>query len=426
MEYLKLYISAFVQMLNEMSPFLMLGLLMAGILHVFMKKERMVKYLGKANLKSAIYAALIGIPLPLCSCGVIPTGVAFYKEGASKGASVSFLISTPQTGIDSFAVTWSMMSLPFAIVRPIIAFLTGIFGGFLTNTFDNVKFDEHQEKNIKVDHCDGDSCDVKSHANKFTSVFHYAYIDFLSDIAKWLLIGLLIAAFITVIIPDNFFTMYMNNPFLSMLIVLVISAPLYTCATGSVSVAVALMAKGLSPGAALVLLMAGPATNATAIAVLSKVLGRKSLIIYIISTIIGAMFFGLIIDYLLPVNWFTVAVCHGQHHHTAMLPEWFSSIMSILLGSLILYAIIKPYIKTKPKTMNFTLNTSEVVTVKVDGMTCNHCKANVEKGISTVTGVEKVEVDLASKTATITGKAVSIDDVKNVVESRGYEWGGVC
>lgn len=405
-----------------MSPYLLLGLLIAGILHVYFKKEKTIKYLGQPTLKSALYAAMLGVPLPLCSCGVIPTGVAFYKEGASKGATVSFLISTPQTGVDSIAVTWSMMSLPFAILRPIIAFVTGVFGGFLTNIFDKQQFDTTTENST----CNGD-CHSEKKESKIIALFRYAFVDFLEDIAKWLVIGLLIATLISVVVPNDFFTRYLDYPLLSMFLVLLVSVPLYICATGSVPVAVALMSKGLSPGSALVLLMAGPATNAATIAVLSKVLGRKTVIIYLISITFGAVFFGLIIDYLLPISWFTIVSCHGQQHdHSGGLPEWFSISTSIVLGILLVYSFIKPFIKTKTKAMNFTLNTSEVVTVKVDGMTCNHCKANVEKGISSVAGVENVEVDLASKTATITGKGVNIDDVKNVVESRGYEWGGVC
>ena len=407
-----------------MSPYLLLGLLIAGILHVYFEKEKTIKYLGKPNLKSALYAAMIGVPLPLCSCGVIPTGVAFYKEGASKGATVSFLISTPQTGVDSIAVTWSMMSLPFALLRPIIAFITGVFGGYLTNVFDKQQYDVSPETQKTIDDSCTDGCHDTKKESKIKSLFRYAFVEFLEDIAKWLVIGLLIATFISVIVPDDFFTRYLDNPLLSMFLVLLVSVPLYICATGSVPVAVALMAKGLSPGAALVLLMAGPATNAATIAVLGKVLGRKTLMIYILSISIGAIVFGLIIDYLLPREWFTIAGCHGEHHHSTGLPDWFSYFTSISLGFLLLYSFIKPYIKTKKTVMNFTLDSTEKIVVKVDGMTCNHCKANVEKGIRTVAGVETVEVDLNAKSATITGKAISIDAVKNVVEARGYEWGG--
>jgi len=424
MNYILLYLNGFLQIANEMSPYLLFGLLMAGILHIYFKKEKTIKFLGKPSFKSTLYGALIGVPLPLCSCGVVPTGVAFYKEGASKGATVAFLISTPQTGVDSIAVTWSMMSLPFALMRPIVAFITGIFGGFIINKFDKTQSKTIDTLSLESIECNSESCNTPKNENKIVALFRYAFVDFLQDIAKWLVIGLAIAALISVVVPDNFFTSFLDNRLVSMLLVWVISAPLYICATGSVPVAVALMAKGLSPGAALVMLMAGPATNAATIAILGKVLGRKTLLLYLFSITIGAISFGLIIDYLLPASWFTVAGCHGQHHHSTGLPDWFSIITSSILGILILYSFIKPYFKSKNTDMNFTLNTSEIIVVNVNGMTCNHCKTNVEKGISLVSGVENVEVDLQSKTATITGKSVSIEDIKNIVESRGYEWGG--
>ncbi|MDR9488660.1 permease, partial [Salibacter sp.] len=133
LDFLKSLVVAFWELFSEMSPYLVLGFLLAGILHVYFPKDKVNKYLGKRNLKSVINAALVGVPLPLCSCGVIPTGVSFHKNGASKGASVSFLISTPQTGVDSILATYSLMGLPFAVIRPIVALITGITGGLFTN-----------------------------------------------------------------------------------------------------------------------------------------------------------------------------------------------------------------------------------------------------------------------------------------------------
>lgn len=413
------YINELFRLTNEMSPYLLFGLFIAGLLHVYFEKERTIKYLGKNNLKSVIYASLLGVPLPLCSCGVIPTGIAFYKEGASKGATVSFLISTPQTGVDSIAVTWSMMNLPFALLRPIIAFLTGILGGLLSNRLNH---NAELQNSSETDTCQGD-CDVKKREGKLKSLFRYAFVEFLEDIAKWLVIGLLIATAISVLLPDDFFTMYLDNKILSMLIVLSASVPLYICATGSVPIAVALMAKGLSPGAALVLLMAGPATNAATIAVLTKVLGRKTVLIYLFSIISGALLFGVIIDYVLPSSWFILNHTMMHHHHGGMFSSWFNYASTIILSILLIYVFIKPYLK--PKSMNFTLNIPEIQIVRIDGMTCNHCKMNVEKGISTIEGVENVEVDLSQKTATIKGKNVSLDSVKNLIESRGYTYVGL-
>ena len=244
-------LTAFWDLFMEMAPYLVLGFLLAGVLHVFFPKHKVHKYLGGKNLKSVINASLVGIPLPLCSCGVIPTGVSFHKNGASKGASVSFLISTPQTGVDSILATYSLMGLPFAVIRPIVALITGIIGGVATNAVDESPVTEAPQSAVN---------EIKG--NKFIAMLRYAFVDFLADIAKWLVIGLAIAAVITVMVPDSFFESYLSNPYLNMLLVLAASVPMYVCATGSIPVAMALLVKGISPGAAFVFLMAGPATNA--------------------------------------------------------------------------------------------------------------------------------------------------------------------
>ena len=250
-----------------MAPYLILGFLIAGILKVLVPANIMTKYLGKSNTSSVINASLFGIPLPLCSCGVLPTGISLYKNGASKGSSVSFLISTPQTGVDSILVTWSMLGLPLAIIRPITAFFTGVAGGILTNKFDSTRLSIKTEVNQEK----------KSKGSSLREIFRYAFIEMVDDIAKWLVIGLLIAAFITVAVPDEFFNEFNITGLTGMVLILVVSIPLYICATASVPIAAVLLLKGLSPGAILVFLMAGPATNAATITVIGKNLGKKHL-----------------------------------------------------------------------------------------------------------------------------------------------------
>ncbi|MCK5276908.1 MAG: permease, partial [Cyclobacteriaceae bacterium] len=175
------YLVALWELTLEMSPYLLLGFLIAGILYVYFPKEKVTKFLGKSNFRSTLNAALIGVPLPLCSCGVIPTGISFYKNGASKGSSVSFLISTPQTGVDSILATYSLLGLPLAIIRPIIALITGVFGGLFTNAVE-------QNENIKTD---VNQSEVKQNPegknNKLRKMMHYAFVEFLQDISKWLI-----------------------------------------------------------------------------------------------------------------------------------------------------------------------------------------------------------------------------------------------
>ena len=411
--------TSLVNLTNDMSFWLLIGFLIAGILNVVVKADLITRFMGKNNFRSVFNAAMLGVPLPLCSCGVIPTGVAFHKNGASKGAAVSFLISTPQTGVDSIMVTYSLLGLPFALIRPIIALVTGIAGGLLTNY---VFIDDTE--NIEVNE-NNSSKNIEVKENVIIRIFRYAFIDFMEDIAKWLIIGLLIAALIQVIIPDDYFSGLIGNSFLEMLIILVASIPLYVCATGSVPIAAVLLLKGISPGAALVFLMAGPATNAATITVIGKTMGRKTLISYLSSIIAGALIFGSIINYLLPDSLFIIPLSNHEGHSMHFIPEWLTYSSSIILGVLLLISIYRKNIKPmlfKPKSMDKSDEFS--VVVEIGGMSCNMCKANVENAISSIKGIEKFEVDLSAKSLSIKGENIDLEEIKKKVEERGYNYLG--
>lgn len=420
------YFSALWELTNEMSPYLLLGFLFAGILNVYIKQETISKKLGKKNFKSILYASLIGIPLPLCSCGVIPTGISFHKNGASKGASVSFLISTPQTGIDSILVTYSMLGLPFAILRPIVALITGVAGGSLANMLDKKELQPQFQLAADAQTCNDSSCGchddtAKQKQSKMYRLFHYAFVEFMQDIAKWLIIGLLIAAFISALLPDTFFSEIISNPILSMLIVLIASVPLYICATSSVPIAAAMVMKGLSPGAALVFLMAGPATNAATMTVLGKSLGKKSLIAYLASIIGGALIFGFAIDLAFPADFFFSALSAHSHEHS-ILPEWFYWINSASLIILLANSLYLKYRNTKMDTPVFSLANEK--TIEVHGMTCNHCKKNVETNLSKLDGIDEATVDLNSKTVTLKGTNIKLEAVATLINELGYDYKG--
>ena len=348
-------------LINEMSPYLLLGFLLAGLMHAFIPGRYYTRYLSKPTLGSVINAAIFGIPLPLCSCGVIPTAMSLRKEGASRGAVTSFLIATPQTGIDSIIATFSLMGVPFAVIRPIAALITAVLGGWMVNTFVSLRDRKaHREMAegtiVKTEETETCTCHCHCHENKAESccpegdsdghhhhhhhsgehhhhsshhrhsshhhhsssaschchdrkipntiggkiveALRYAFLDMMSDIGKWLVIGLVVAGLITIYVPDEVFTIFKDNTMASMILVLIISIPMYLCATGSIPIAVVLMLKGLTPGAALVLLMAGPACNMASILVIRKGLGFRTLVIYILSIVIGAVFFGCLIDWL--------------------------------------------------------------------------------------------------------------------------------
>lgn len=366
MTFVENYWDALVEMFAEMAPYLILGFFFAGLLKAFVPQSVYSQHLAPRTMGSVIKAAALGIPLPLCSCGVIPTAVGLRKSGASHGACASFLIATPQTGVDSIAATYSLMGLPFAIIRPIVALFTAIFGGWLVNKHSE---EEHKEEHEEHCHCheheeheehchcheheeheehchchehdeDGDGCcchhekiDDSTWGRKFVGSMRYAFVEMLQDVGKWLLIGLLIASLITVAVPDEWLAALHDYKLLNMLIVLLIAIPMYTCATGSIPIAVSLMAKGLTPGAALVLLMAGPAVNSASMLVIGKIFGKQTLWLYILSIVIGAVGFGLAIDYLLPAEWFAVAssIADGHCEHGLSVWDWIWSGAFVLL-----------------------------------------------------------------------------------------------
>lgn len=409
----------------EMAPYLILGFLFAGILYVYFPREKISKFLGGNNVLSVIRAALIGVPLPLCSCGVIPAGISFYKNGSSKGSTVSFLISTPQTGADSIMATGSLLGWPFAIVRLVVAFITGILGGILTNLAFRK---ENSRKIVEASQLISEEENYQ-YRNKFLGMLRYAYVDFLQDIAKWLLIGLLLAGLISMLIPEDFFTRYLGNNFMSMLIILLAAIPLYVCATGSIPIAAVLMMKGLSPGAALVFLMAGPATNVATITIVGKVMGKKALAVYLLSIIGGALLAGFFIDLFLPSQWFTFAV-HSLHHaHEHGLPLWVKAGSGIVLLVLTLYALYNRYLaKDKNKLVSIQEKTADnmnKVTVKVGGMTCNHCKMNVERTLKSIPGIAVAVADLSSGKVLLEGDEISLQAVREGIESIGYSYEGL-
>ncbi|MCL2101521.1 MAG: permease [Fibromonadales bacterium] len=330
------YITPFILLLNEMSPYLLLGFFIAGLLKAYVPKEKYIKHIARSDFRSVLWATLAGIPLPLCSCGVIPTGVSLYKEGASKGAVVAFFTSIPQTNVNSIAVSYSLLGLPFALMRVFVAFVTGLIGGVATN-----KLDKGTLNNIAC------SCSSShSHnANKMMQALHYSFVEMMQDIGKWLVAGIVIAGLIAIFLPESLFSTYLNNPLLNMFIVLAIALPTYTCATSSIPMAAVLMMKGLSPGAVFVFLMAGPATNIASMAVVGKALGKRTLSIYLVCIIASAVLFGLAIDYLLPSSWFAIEKMSDLTHVHHDEISWFKTACSVLLGGLLVNAQIRHFTK---------------------------------------------------------------------------------
>jgi hypothetical protein len=398
-------------LLNEMSPYILLGFLFAGMLHAFVKPNLMSKHLAGNGFKQSFKAALLGVPLPLCSCGVLPTAISLRRNGASTAATTSFLIATPQTGVDSIAATYSLLGLGFAIVRPIAAFLSAIFGGTVMG-----KLAKDQDEV-------GGNCELSTtelqptFLGKVKDMLRYGFVDMVGSIGKWLVIGLTIAALINVLVPDDFFVTFAKYPILAMIAVVLIAVPMYVCATGSIPIALSLMLKGLTPGVAFVFLMAGPAVNFASYTLLSHTLGRRNTLIYIAIIALSAIGVGVVIDYILPTSWFIPQItsahaCCAVHHAVG-----FNTACSALLVSLLVYALIIKRITNKTKQ---NIMAKEY---RINGMMCVHCKARVEKELATVAGVTSVKVDLDKKLAIVEGDH-SEHDIADTVNALGYEYVG--
>lgn len=408
------YINAFVSMLNGMSPYLLLGFLIAGLLHAFVPSTIYSRYLAGTGFRPVLTAALFGVPLPLCSCGVLPTAVALRRSGASRAASTSFLIATPQTGVDSIAATYSMMGLPFAVLRPVAALVTSLVGGLAVG---------HWERKGALDDVRDDADYEFSELprglwNKIVETLKYGFFDMMQSIGRWLLIGLVVATLITVLLPDDFFSTYARWPLLNMFIIVLVAVPMYVCATGSIPIAAALMLKGMTPGCALVLLMAGPAANLASMFVVNNAFGRKATIVYLLSIIGGAMGFGALVDYWpgLREVFVNALPCHVMRHHMSV--SWFNTVCSILLLSMIVIALGAKYRNSYQIKHNKTTAMKEF---KVKGMMCAHCKANVEKGLAALPGVDQVTVNLAKGTALVEGN-VPDQLIIDCIEDLGYQY----
>ena len=410
------YIAAFFDILNEMSPYLLLGFLIAGVLHAFVPSAIYSRYLSGTGWRPVTAASLFGIPLPLCSCGVLPTAVSLRRSGASRAAATSFLIATPQTGVDSIMATYSMMGLPFAVLRPVAALVTALFGGLAVGAV------ERQSHESSEDEACATACESESLKptlwGKIVEALRYGLLDMLESIGKWLVLGLVVATFITVLVPDDFFSTYAAHPIVNMFIILLVAIPMYICATGSIPIAAALMLKGMTPGCALVLLMAGPAANLASVLVISRAFGRRATVAYLSSIIFGALGFGILVDYWPGLREsFVAAMPHMACHSHGMTVNGFNTVCSIVLIALLVIAAVNYY---RHNYSHKTNNTSTMRKFKVTGMSCGHCRARVENGIATLEGVTSVNVDLSSGIAVVDG-SVADATIVGTVKALGYD-----
>ncbi len=278
----------------EMSPYLLFGFFVAGVLSVLISQRLVERHLDGRGVGPLLKASLLGVPLPLCSCGVIPVSMSLYKHGASRGATIAFLLSTPQTGVDSIFVTYSLLGPVLAVFRPVAALITGLLGGAVVNVFTT-----DNEEPSKETSCEDSCCQKTGAKRRIVGGMRYAFVTLPGDIGRAMVVGLLIAAMISALVPEGYFAGLIGTGIGAMLVMMALGIPVYVCATASVPVAAALIMKGVTPGAAMVFLMTGPATNAASFTTIWKVLGRRTALLYICSVAGCALGAGFALDYLL-------------------------------------------------------------------------------------------------------------------------------
>ena len=317
--------------------------------------------------------------------------------------------------MDSIAATWSLLGPAFAIVRPIAALFTAIFGGVAVGKSEQVE----AAPEVAAVTCETSECEPRrSFLKKSLDALRYGFIELVGSIGPWLVVGLIIAALITVYLPADALSTLGDHPLLAMILVLIVAIPMYVCATGSIPIAMSLIFKGLSPGTALVLLMAGPAANFASFALISRELGRKSALIYLASIVLGSILFGLAIDYLLPASWFILPMgAHAGCHGGVMTWPIFPTVCSAVLVILLVYT----FIANRHHSHNHSHNALDShMTFSISGMNCNHCRASVEKAIAGVPGVTSANVDLAAEQASVEGSAAP-EAIIAAVHSAGFD-----
>ena len=405
------------QTLCELSPWLLLGMFLSGLLHVVLPAN-----FARLNLQGfwgVVKSVAIGVPLPLCSCGVIPTGLGLKRDGASSGSAVAFLISTPQTGIDSVLVSASFFGLPFAIFKVVAAAVMGVVGGWLTDRETSTLHTEAKSSlpviSSSPDQAAPTEPPAKTFRGQIVELVAHA-VEMLRSIWIWLVLGILISAIINQLQLQTFFHGVSAVGLLpAMLLVLLFSIPLYVCATASVPIAASLVAGGLPPAVALVFLMAGPATNVATIGAIRSQLGNRALTVYLAVIVIGSMLSAWVFDGLIDASGLVQDGLLHAHDHQS----WWAALASVVVVGLICLFVWERLQK------RFLLKSTRhadgpSVTVNVSGMTCGNCVSKLERELRKIPGAESAVVSLEKRSAKVFGD-VAAEAVRTAIVAAGFE-----
>jgi len=325
-------------LLQQASVYILFGLLVGGLLKVFLSPTYVANHLGTGRFSSVFKAALFGIPIPLCSCGVLPAAASLKKQGANNGATTAFLISTPESGVDSISISWALLDPILTVARPVSAFISAFVAGIAENFFNPLENNSQVKPDLScpIDNCcDGVDCPPEEHKRhhgileKTGMGFKYAATDLWADLAGWFFVGILLAGVITVLVPDDMISRYLGGGLSSMLLMLAFGIPLYICATASTPIAAAFIIKGVSPGTALVFLLVGPATNVTSLSVLVGLLGKRATALYLTSIAVVSVLCGLAVDAVYFALGISAVAVVGQA--AEVLPDWLMLAATLLL-----------------------------------------------------------------------------------------------
>ncbi|MEA3347333.1 MAG: permease [Candidatus Auribacterota bacterium] len=391
------FLNEVIKLWLNVAPYLLLGIVIAGVLHIFMGKEFITWHLGKPGFSSILKATIFGVPLPVCSCGVIPLASSLKKDGANTPSVLAFLVSTPTSGVDSILATFSLMGLLFAVFRLIGALVAGLTVGITDYLFEN----RDKQESYIADH----SHPEITAGMKIREFFYYTFREIPQDIGKWLLIGAIFGGAIAAFVPEDFFPGYLGFPF-DFIVALLVGIPMYVCATGSIPIAASLIMKGFSPGAGLVFLIVGPATNAITLSFVRAKLGKKSFYLYLISIVVTAVVLGLLFNGVWAALDKNVNLIAG---HGKILPYW----IKLVAGIILLLLIGGIFLDRKGRIEKTDME------IKVPDLHCKNCKITVENSLRGIDGLEKVLVDIENKVVKIKG-SVSKEEVLDKIREAGY------
>lgn len=396
--------------LGQMAPYLLLGFLMAGVLSVWLSPAWVARHLHGRRRWAPVKAALFGVPLPLCSCGVIPVAAALRRHGAGRGATAAFLMSTPQTGVDSILATYGLLGPLIAVFRPVAAFLSGALTGVLVDRLapETPAPGANESESEIIE----ETRDPRRPA--WLRALRHGFVTLPGDIHRAVLIGLAISAALGALFPPGFLREHIGQGWGSILLMLALGVPLYVCSTGSIPIAVGLIHAGVSPGAALVFLITGPATNAAALATFVKLLGLRATAIYLLTLVATAVASALLLDRAL-IPALPEGVCHAEMTDLGL---W-----GHLMAAALLAVLLAPIVRRRLKTRRAARPTcgADALEFSVRGMSCAKCAERIEQAVGAMPGVSRVTVNLRAASARIEGCSLDRDRLLDTIRRLGYE-----